>query len=115
MDLLPRLAFQIFAFVGNTWQEILWDLLPLLLFSITCIVFARKGGRLTTGRKRFVSGSLLLSLALLLDVTDEFLGLNLVPLIGRLSAWHEGAETMLFVTGFALFLSAVNSWIRYNE
>ena len=109
-DMLPT-AMKIYMFVGNTWQAVLWDTLPVILWAITGWYFWRQS-RVTFARKRFAAGWLLTMFAAILDATDEFLGLSDVALIGRNSVWHEGVETVCAVVGLALILSAINRWIR---
>ena len=106
---------QAYAFVGNTWKDTLWDLAAFITVACTLWTLLRHGGRVAEARSRAVAGLVLLTAASLLDFTDELLGLSNVALIGRMSAWHEGIEKVLYVVGVVLFLSAVRVWIQNHD
>lgn len=105
------MAVKAYLFVGNTWQAALWDCLPLVLWAIVGWKFWRHS-TVRFGRYRFATGWVLSMAAAFLNATDEFLGLNETPILGRNSVWHEGIETVLAVVGLALVLSAINRWMR---
>jgi len=93
---------------------VVWDFFLVLVVVVALLFWCRHGQRITEGRGRALGGLLFLLTAVILDWTDEWALLNLVPLLGRASVWHEPLEDLSYLGGLVLFVSHWKKLVRYR-
>ena len=111
---MAKLQLYLAALSSQITRGMFWDFLPLLVVFAALLFWLRRGSRAREGRRRALLGLLLLLAAVFLDWTDEIPALNLTPLLGRASLWHEPVEDLFYLFGLAVFLSHWKSLVRYR-